>query len=302
MAARALCSEVSREGAERLDATASRIEHWLILEYRGLWAPDALAGSLLPDRLKAHLGEQLTALPRSRLLFVRRPDRRGRPRLACYLGSSQERAQRFFRLELDRHDDLLELDLAGALLANGPAGGSRLEHPLLLVCTHGKHDRCCARYGRPLYDALREQADETWVWQSTHVGGDRFAGNLVCLPEGLYFGRVGREHLWRLLDEYLAGRIDLSCYRGRSCYAFPVQAAEQKVREEAGLTGIDDLSLVSSERSGEGVWRVRFRARAGGGLHEVEVALELGELTYLTCGAPALARPRRFVATAHRVR
>ena len=30
-----------------------------------------------------------------------------------------------------------------------------------------------------------------WVWQCTHVGGDRFAGNLVCFPEGLFFGRVG---------------------------------------------------------------------------------------------------------------
>ena len=28
------------------------------------------------------------------------------------------------------------------------------------------------------------------MWQSSHIGGDRFAGNVVFLPEGLYYGRV----------------------------------------------------------------------------------------------------------------
>ena len=32
-----------------------------------------------------------------------------------------------------------------------------VEHPLHIVCTHGKHDPCCARYGRPLFEALAEQ-------------------------------------------------------------------------------------------------------------------------------------------------
>src|SRR5262249_29131373 len=148
--------------------------------------------------------------------------------------------------------------------------------PLLLVCTHGKHDRCCARYGRPLYEALRDEADEGWVWQCSHVGGDRFAGNLVVLPEGLYFGRVGPDDAWTVLEEYVAGRIHLPCYRGRSRYPFRIQAAEQAVRERAGLTGIDDLELVSTDP-------ICFRA--GGQAYEVEVKRELGPLTYVTCAA-----------------
>ncbi len=140
---------------------------------------------------------------------------------------------------LDRYEDLLELDLA--------APGEPLGHPLLLVCTHGKHDRCCARYGRPLHQALSEQADEGWVWQSSHLGGDRFAGNVVFLPEGLYFGRVGPGEAWPVLDEYLAGRLDVDHFRGRSCYSFAEQAAERAVREASGMRGIDDLSLVGRD-------------------------------------------------------
>ena len=73
---RPLCAEVSRESAEPLAATASRIENWILLEYRGLWSRDIVAGSSLSDQVKAYLREQLGALPRSRLLFVRRPERR----------------------------------------------------------------------------------------------------------------------------------------------------------------------------------------------------------------------------------
>ncbi len=174
--------------------------------------------------------------------------------------------------------------------------GEPLEHPLLVVCTHGKRDRCCARYGRPLYDALSEQAEEDWIWQSTHVGGDRFAGNVVCFPHGLYYGRVAPDAAWALLDEHLAGRIYLDRFRGRCCYPFPVQAAARAVRVDTGLNELEDLALAGLERTGRGRWRVSLRVRATEAVHVREVAEEQGELTYLTCSADTLRHPRRFVA------
>jgi hypothetical protein len=278
---RAFCSEVSTENAEPLAATASRVDHWLLVEYRGLWSHDALAGSGLSDQVKAHLRDQAAARAGSKLLLVRQTQRRGRPGLAVHWGSSPERGGELFRAEVEAYDDLLELDLT--------APGEPLGHPLLLVCTHGKHDRCCARYGRPLYQALDEQVEEDWVWQSSHVGGDRFAGNAVFLPQGLYFGRVGPGEAWPVLDEYLAGRIHLEHYRGRSCYPFAVQAAERAVREAAGLRGIDDLELAGRDGA-----LVRFRA--AGRLYDVEVTSEPGALTYLTCAAEMLRHPRRYAA------
>src|SRR5439155_8048133 len=180
---REFCSEVSTENSEPLAATASRVDHWVLVEYRGLWSHDALVGSGLSDQVEAHLRGQAAARPHTKLLFVRRTARRRRPGLAAFWGSSPERGGDLYHAEVEAYDDLLQLDLT--------APGDLLGHPLLLVCTHGKHDRCCARHGRPLYQALDEQAEEGWVWQSSHVGGDRFAGNVVFLPEGIYFGRVG---------------------------------------------------------------------------------------------------------------
>jgi hypothetical protein len=290
---RPFCADISSETGEPVTATASRIDHWLLVEYRGLWNRDVLGGSLLSERVKAALRAQLDALPRSRLLFIRRPDRRAQEGRMVYLARSTEADSVVSGLEVGHLDELVGLDLAAA--------AHPVNRPLLVVCTHGKRDRCCARYGRPLYDRLREEAEDDWVWQSTHVGGDRFAGNLVCLPQGLYFGRVDAGDVWALLDEYLAGRIYLPNYRGRSCYPFPVQAAEHAVREARGLTDIDAVRLLSSERLGQGRWTARFLGRVSGEVHEVTVEEQAGELTYLTCGADALRHPRRFVATRRRV-
>ena len=47
----------------RSAATASRIDHWLLIEYRGLWARDALPGSGLSDQVKQHLRDQVASRP-----------------------------------------------------------------------------------------------------------------------------------------------------------------------------------------------------------------------------------------------
>jgi hypothetical protein len=285
---RPFCADLSRANGESLAATASRIDRWILVEYRGLWTSDAVAGSGLSDQVKAHLRRELQSAAHGRLLFVRRPDRRRRPGLAAYVADSREGREALWRFELESHDDLRALDVLD------PEAGEAVANPLFLVCTHGKHDPCCARYGRPLYEALRDELDPEWLWQTTHVGGDRFAGNLVCLPEGLYYGRAEGAAALAILDEHLAGRIMLDFYRGRSCYSFAVQAAEREVRQATGLTGIRDLVLLSTEQVGER-WNVTFDA--GRDRYEVEVEAELGDFTYLTCNSPAVRRPWHFAVT-----
>ena len=287
MTRREFCSDVSREHDEPLTATASRIDHWLLVEYRSLWAAKAFAGSTLTEPVKESLRAQVRARPNTRLLFIRRPQRRARSGLLAFAATSTPGEERVTRIEFDAHEDLAELDLATA--------GRPFEQPLFLVCTHGKHDRCCARHGRPLFEALSEEVDETCVWQCTHVGGDRFAANLVALPHGLYYGRVDRADGVRILDEHLAGRIALERYRGRSCYSFAVQAAERAVRAETGLLGLDDLGLHGVD-SGNGSWRVVFEARRGE-RYEVDVRSEQGELMFLTCTAEVVRRPMRFAVS-----
>jgi len=279
------CADLARESDEPLAATASRIDNWFLIEYRGLWARDALTGSGLSDQVKQHLLDQVRSVPHGRLLFVRRPDRRGRPELVAFTAASRPDEIAVTRTEFEAYEDLRGLDLLS---------GAAVEHPLFLVCTHGKHDPCCARFGRPLYEALRDELALDWVWQVSHIGGDRFAGNLVCLPEGLYYGRVDREMAGPVLDEHLTRRILIPSYRGRSIYSFAVQAAERVLRERTGLVGIDDLTLRGVVRRNAST-RVTFAA--AGETHELRVDEERGDLTRLTCSSESLERPPRFVVS-----
>ena len=108
---------------------------------------------------------------------------------------------------------------------------------------------------------MRELVDDEWVWQSSHIGGDRFAGNLVALPDGVYYGRVDAGEALPVVEAALDGRVHLPHYRGRSCHAFPAQAAERAVREETGLLGVRDMSVRSIAKTAEG-WLVVVRAVA----------------------------------------
>jgi hypothetical protein len=289
--AKPFCAETSRAHAESLHATASRVDTWILLEYRGLWAHDAVDGSTLSPALKAYLVAERVRLPHARILFVRRPERRTKDGLIAYVARSTEGERELRRLELERHDDLLGLDLETA--------GTPVDHPLFLVCTHGKHDRCCSRFGRPLYDAVREQVDEGWAWQSSHVGGDRFAGNVVVLADGVYYGRVEPADAWVVVEAALERRVYLPLYRGRSCYGFAAQAAELAVRETTSLLGIEEINVRSIARAGNG-WRADVEAAETE--YEVEVHVEEGAQTHLTCSTSRLSRPKRYVGEVLRAR
>jgi (2Fe-2S) ferredoxin len=241
--------------------------------------------------VKAYLRAQRAAFPQSRILFVRRTERRSQDGIVAFVARTTE-AERWLRcVELERHDDLVGLDLLAA--------GEPVDHPLFLVCTHGKHDRCCSKYGRPLYAALSEQVDEGWAWQSSHVGGDRFAGNVVVLPDGAYYGRVEPASSWAVLEAALRGDVHLPLYRGRSCHTFPEQAAERAVREQTGLLGVADTSVRSIVRTPVG-WTIVIGA--GGAEYEVDVRREEGEPTHLTCSTEQLRRPRHYGAGSPRAR
>jgi hypothetical protein len=241
--------------------------------------------------VKDYLVAQRQQLPHARIIFIRRAERRAHDGLVAFVARTSAVDPELRRLDLERYENLIGLDLRTA--------GSAVEHPLFLVCTHGKHDRCCARYGRPLYDAVCEQVDEGWAWQASHIGGDRFAGNLVTLPDGVYSGRVEPSQAWAVVEAALHGRIHLPCYRGRSCYGFAAQAAELAVREATGLLGVEDVVV---RRIAGGADRWQAEVVAAETVYDVDVHREVGEPTHLTCSTSQLRRPNRYVGGTPRAR
>ena len=136
----------------------------------------------------------------------------------------------------------------------------------------------------PNADAPSRQAlaatfpDETW--ESSHVGGDRFAGNLLAFPHGLYLGRVRPDEGADVARTYAGGRVPLGHLRGRSCYPMAVQAADYALREREGLDGLEDLEL---ERTEEREGRSTATFRTPRGRFAVSVVVEASAPAPLTC-------------------
>jgi len=112
-----------------------------------------------------------------------------------------------------------------------------------LVCTNGARDNCCAIRGPAVAQAL-DRVLPGRVYECSHLGGHRFAANLLLLPDGLCFGRLDTRAALSLAGELESGRLPLAHLRGRTAYEPEQQAAEILVRRELGLTGLGDLALV----------------------------------------------------------
>jgi hypothetical protein len=265
----AACSEASLAAGEKLSATAVTAERWLLVEVPGAWPRDVDADGVLAGRARSAVADWLAEPSAARLQLVRRPGRTGRRPLAFAIRAEESRRE-VRRIELDRLDDLADVDLHDA--------GARVDSALVLVCGHGSRDRCCASRGTAVYRALESQLGEEELWISSHLGGHRFAANVLVLPVGLQLGRVDEEDARDAVARALAGRIELERYRGRTCYAREVQAAEHAVRTASGLDGVDDLRL-------DAVQGAHVRLLARDGTHwQAEVEQVPGPAVPASCG------------------
>jgi len=192
---------------------------------------------------------------------------------------------------LDSIDGLFDLDLS-PLRQGSSVGGTSLTENRFFVCTHGKHDPCCAKYGRPVAAALSDEWPER-SWETSHIGGDRFAGNVLVLPLGIYYGRVEPSGAVSLMERLDRGQLSLDHYRGQSAFTFTVQAAEWWARKEHSWLQLEDLSLTEHHES-EGAESVtRFVTKSGENV-EVRLVTTPGPARPLTCRASQAGSPPRY--------
>ncbi len=257
------CSQASRDDAEPLIGTAPTESRYLFIEHTGPWGRAAVADSRLAGDVRAHLA----AADGVRVQLIRRH------------GGATGRGVRVFAASRDRGsvrvestllaDDaaLLELDLA-ALAATGTAGLPAYDEPLWLVCTNGRRDLCCADLGRATVKALATRWPEA-TWETTHLGGHRFAATLLALPSLVTLGRLQPDEAVAACSEVAAGRVPLNHHRGRAGWPAIAQVADDHVRRELRLAPIEaiDLRAVAGDQVTLGVageqWQVVVAATAG---------------------------------------
>ena len=280
------CADAARERGDDLTASAPPATRLLLVEVPGPWGRTALTESRLDHYVAGRLGERAD-LAGVRVLLVRRPDgRAGDVRAWALADVRPGREAIAWGLWRDPRT-LLDVDLRADV---EPHGSQRVA----LVCTHSRHDVCCALRGRPVARALTSTAWD--VWECSHLGGDRFAANLLLLPGGDLFGSLEPDDALAVVRAYDDDRVGLPHWRGRYGRSPVHQAALHRA-----AAVIDDrrdaLAVVGVEEHPGERWVVEVARVDGAGVEErwlVHLSLRVGRPEQLTCHALGPARARTF--------
>ncbi|MFB7636427.1 sucrase ferredoxin [Streptomyces sp. NPDC056149] len=243
------CAIASLEAAEPLAGTAATARTWLLIEQTGPWGAKALTDS----HLDPHLGRALEAAAEGtgvRVALIRRPGRHadlhGTTRRRMFLAHTSPGRSWIRTTTVTDPGATLGLDFAS--LGDGDHHGlwePYTGEPMVLVCTNGKRDRCCALLGRPL--AAQLSTDGCATWEVTHIGGHRFSPTLFVLPYGYAYGRASAQLVKDVVESARSGRIALDQCRGRSTWDRPAQAADLAVRELIREWRADALDVVGTD-------------------------------------------------------
>lgn len=294
--ARFRCSLGARE--EQLAGSAAEDTAYLLVEHPGPWGNKALAESRLPESVRTGLA-QAAAEAGVRVQLIRRHGRRTpTDHFRVFLGYAAPGDSWLETALLDVPEDLLDLDLDG--LAEGRRSGfEEYDGRLLLVCTNGRRDACCAEFGRPVTSILATRFPQE-TWETTHLGGHRFAATVLTLPEGLSYGWLDVDSALQVSELTLDGRLDAARLRGRTAYAPAVQAAEIALLESLGEDRIDGLELVEvvpDVDAGVEDAATRVIFRHGAVVRRVEVHVEPGPTVQTSCGSSKVKATNSYRVT-----
>ncbi len=227
------------------------------LEFQRAWPKKILSGADLAEPVV----RQLAALDQrddTRVQYLRRADREVG---SVVLLVADMRAATVRRWNLGSHQAMTAVDWSALDRGVLPGGGQPVTQPVVLVCTHGKRDACCAKWGVPFWRALlaRESGSRVQMWQTSHLGGHRFAATALVLPHGFHYGRLEPDEAEAFVEALAAGRVyDVDKLRGRAAWSRPAQAAEIFSRQGRALRAEDVVvAAVDAMDVGEqGGWRV----------------------------------------------
>lgn len=204
---RGFCTQISEALHEPLPGTGGHQRENLLIRWpKGGWGKNLAVAPDMPEGL-AHVIETLKKGGRRVNLIDRKAEAPGTHRLYLY----PER--------LTRVVGTVDLAVAIGDVDRGDlTGWQRQDRPVLLACTHGKKDRCCAKFGFAAYSELARRAgpDGPEVWESTHLGGCRLSASALSFPAMRKYGRVRPENVADLLADEAADRPWLPGWRGAS--------------------------------------------------------------------------------------
>jgi hypothetical protein len=235
------CADSSRQAEEDIIGSGTNYQTYILVECRPPWAAEAFDSKYIPQNLKDLVGEIKLAKLSVRFLLINSGQLKSTKdtKLLIYererdwLSNGYRRKE--FNVEAIEQVATVVRQYLNDEAPDCESEESEINQPRdILVCTHGRHDKCCAKYGNPFYfQSLATIShlglSNVRLWQTSHFGGHRFAPTAIDLPDGRYYGVLDRESFESILTR--AG--DIKClnkvYRGWGILPTSIQALEREL-------------------------------------------------------------------------
>jgi hypothetical protein len=240
-------------GEEPLAGTAMSGVRYIFISWpKTWWAKKQYESRNFPQSL----AQYLQALQKEKKVFTRLVHR--------YDKVSEEQSQLFIMPDGVKYADVQIGDIENVFrrffdgLSDEDYDRQEAKGNYMFCCTHGKRDKCCAKFGQPIIKEIerisKDKSFDIEVWECTHIGADRFAATAVVFPHGYMYGRLRSDDCESVVNHLIQGYPYVPCFRGQLGLGSVEQTAqafghwylfEHKI-DNAEVT-IDDLSQTTNE-------------------------------------------------------
>ncbi|MFT4092659.1 MAG: sucrase ferredoxin [Niabella sp.] len=216
------CSAASRYFKESLAGTAANSKAFILIEYSNPF-PEKIIDALFDKAWLKNI-QLLAKSLKGKVLLIRNRKSNFKDCKIIFVDCSRSQ---YFTIQTTV-EACTAVDVAAHISS---AETSWQTDPFFLICTNGKKDKCCAKFGFPVFKFFESFNADVNVWESSHVGGDRFAANVVAMPFGIYYGHVAVEDVGHIMVRTLLRKIYKNKYRGMCRRSFYEQAIECHLRD-----------------------------------------------------------------------
>jgi hypothetical protein len=237
------CADRSRRSGEDLIGSAPAYETYIFIECPQPWTANVWDSKSVPPNLKAFVENVNRSHREIKFLLISadKPNPSSKTRVMVFhrhLAPSAGYTRREFRVSLEKVAPFIQRYLANpeAIALQFPT-----DRPIrdFFICTHGSHDKCCARYGYPFFRQARTITltlglRNIRVWQVSHIGGHRFAPTMMSFPDGRYYGALDTQSLVAIAQRQGDIRSMEKIYRGWGIVPRNVQVLERELMLQYG--------------------------------------------------------------------
>lgn len=261
------CSESSRQAGEDIIGSGTNYQTYVLIECPLPWLSNAFDSPVVPEELRNLINEvkQKKLSLRFLLIASNQSKKNSSTKVLIYEQNQAKLLKGYSKIEFN----LDNIEQVAAVIRSYLAGETLNyqaeinETRDILICTHGSHDKCCAKYGNPFYtQALATVSSlnisNVRVWKSSHFGGHRFAPTAIDFPNGRYYGVLDSESFQAILTR----TGDIKClnkvYRGWGILPNPIQVLERELMFHYGWDWFNYKVSSRLIKSSETTWQAKI--------------------------------------------